>query len=628
MSGGQYSMESEEIGDYGPEMQQAYFFSSNDLWLEIVSAGLMPVSNVWSSLTVHSPEPGTFDLFFRTNLTASDSWFWIARGLPGQTNFDLVGLPTGGGFFVAGTTNSTDSNGLTAAYRALVGGVSTLTNDFDQDGLADAWEIANFGSLVQGANNDFDRDGSSNLSAFQNGSNPNTIRFSFSMTNRYCRFDPSPVPLSVPLGVPAEAAVLVDSTNTAVAVWTRYDSNLFVNLGATEGWHRVAVGLRGRSLAWPVVWQWTRLKLDETPPQIVLTNPVASAGLTPLIQLQGYSPEPLSSLHFTLSNTAGVVSNLHAFVNYQDYTTNAWEFTTNYFQCFDVALTDGTNAFAVWATDLAGNLTVTNFAVTIEDWMKTNPPSLRLDWPGNGMQISGSACAASGWLSNPSSTVTARVVDTNGVTNEITGMVERYGQFWVEDVPLHTGTNLISVEARDTWGHMLTTNLVVVKSELTLTIDPVSPSGLHRLTTSVSGTINASGYSVWVNGEPANVGADGNWTVENVPISSGNTATFVAVAAQGGGAGPAPQAGNAGTVSAQANVDKPDRVFVKKFSTKRAYHSHTSCPDPGGFETDMAWKEKYSWDDGKGGRGENDSSVSQDDLGSSCHADMTWGATF
>ena len=50
--------------------------------------------------------------------------------------------------------------------------VKNISGDSDSDGLPDSWEIANFGSLGYGANDDPDRDGFSNLQEYLAGSDP------------------------------------------------------------------------------------------------------------------------------------------------------------------------------------------------------------------------------------------------------------------------------------------------------------------------------------------------------------------------------------------------------------------------------------------------------------------------
>ena len=62
------------------------------------------------------------------------------------------------------------------AYEFLHGTDPTVANvsgDSDGDGLADSWELANFGSLSQTATGDIDRDGYNNLAEYLAGSDPN-----------------------------------------------------------------------------------------------------------------------------------------------------------------------------------------------------------------------------------------------------------------------------------------------------------------------------------------------------------------------------------------------------------------------------------------------------------------------
>jgi len=54
------------------------------------------------------------------------------------------------------------------------------------------------------------------------------------------------VQVNVTAGVPSYFAVLVDDTNFTDAVWNAYtSSNITINLGTTQGWHDVWIGLRG-----------------------------------------------------------------------------------------------------------------------------------------------------------------------------------------------------------------------------------------------------------------------------------------------------------------------------------------------------------------------------------------------
>ena len=57
------------------------------------------------------------------------------------------------------------------ASKFLASGTST-GGDSDSDGMADAWEIANFGNLSQTAAGDYDKDGTSNIAEYMLGLNP------------------------------------------------------------------------------------------------------------------------------------------------------------------------------------------------------------------------------------------------------------------------------------------------------------------------------------------------------------------------------------------------------------------------------------------------------------------------
>ena len=67
------------------------------------------------------------------------------------------------------TYTASDGN-LTNSQTALI--FVTSTNDTDGDGMDDAWELANFGTLDRDGTGDFDGDGISDLDEFLNGTDP------------------------------------------------------------------------------------------------------------------------------------------------------------------------------------------------------------------------------------------------------------------------------------------------------------------------------------------------------------------------------------------------------------------------------------------------------------------------
>ncbi|MDR3410004.1 MAG: hypothetical protein P4L87_03510, partial [Formivibrio sp.] len=212
----------------------------------------------------------------------------------------------------------------------------------------------------------------------------------------------------------------------------------------------------------------------------------------------------------------------------------------------------------VYAADLAGNLTMTNFALTVDYSGKTNPPIFNLIWPQNGDQVSGDQFTLTGKLEDWTATVTASLVDTNGTTNSFTGLVERNGNVWIEDLSLNPGTNLITVTATDAANNIFTTNVTIVNLPTALTINPLSGDQLNGVTLdNVSGTINVSGYTVWVNGVNATQDGSGNWNATNVSIGTGGTAVIQARAI------PNSDNGGYGSFTQSVNPNSPDSITAQ-----------------------------------------------------------------
>jgi hypothetical protein len=132
---------------------------------------------------------------------------------------------------------------------------------------------------------------------YQSGADPNVIAFTIRTTNFYVTSSVVSTPVGIAGGVPFYFAVLVDDTNLADANWFPYTSStLTVNLGLREGWHDVWIGLRGRPAVATASWRYERLNLSLSPPPLVITNPTNSVTSQPVLELQGYSPRPLSAI--------------------------------------------------------------------------------------------------------------------------------------------------------------------------------------------------------------------------------------------------------------------------------------------------------------------------------------------
>ena len=398
---------------------------------------------------------------------------------------------------------------------------STTTN-----GLPDFWQMEYFGNFLEPTNGCFDGDGVPDLQKYQTGADPNVITFQIGFTNQYVNLTNAPLTLGIQGGLPYNYAVLVDNTNFGGASWMPYtSSNITTYLGTNEGWHTVWVGLRGLPANAQQTWNSVTLDLDLTPPTMVITSPADGITVSvPVVQLQGFCPERLSSISYDLLNAAGLVTNQQALVVNQYYDMAQWAFTTNFFQAFDVPLTNGLNSFTFHAADLAGNVTVTNFSVTVDYSGKTNPPSVQVNWPQDGGIVCGNNLVCLGLVSDPTVAVVVEITDSFGDTNSVTADVGRDGDFYAENLPLTNGENDLTITVTDAAGNMTNITLTITQGESGLNIDAVLAGQ-----TNVTGEIGSGDFTIWVNdvlvtNVVTNVSSsvtNYSWSAQIVPIGAG-----------------------------------------------------------------------------------------------------------
>ena len=326
-------------------------------------------------------------------------------------------------------------------------------------------------------------------------------------------------------GGPAVAmAVLVNDTNPADAHWIPFSAVPLVLLGTNDGVYQVWFGFIGGD--GQTNWTAASVTVDTTPPVLAITNLASLSGSRPYIDPAGYATKALSSLTFDVTNADGTTIHDEGVVQNQSINPGDMSHTTNQFACLDVALTLGTNWIAIHAVDWAGNTVTTNFCYMFYTNGVTTPPTAVLTWPQDGMEVAGDCFTLRGFLDDDTATVYGQWIDTNGVMQNANGIVERGGQFWLENLPLVAGTNTFNIAAVNAAGIVTTTNLTLIKSGVTLTMDAVDESQLNQVRVDVTGTISEPAYAVWVNGVQGTNNGDGTWSAANVPVTAGGVASF------------------------------------------------------------------------------------------------------
>ena len=264
----------------------------------------------------------------------------------------------------------------------------------------------------------------------------------------------------------------------------------------------------------------------------MITNPPARVTSQPLIQLQGFISSDLAkTLLYQVFNQNHVQTSAgEGLATDRYFDQDIFDFTTNYFTCFDLPLNPGTNTIVLRGTDRAGYTFATNFVIVFTTVGDTNPPVFKLRWLHDGMSISGSQFDLDGPCDDPTAVVTALLFNDQGVASHLNGFVERNGCLWVEEVPVTAGRNYITVVATDAAGNSSFTNLMFSKSSMTLYMDPVpDPNKLWQPKITVTGYCSLTNCVVSVNRVKARMKPDGHWVADDVPVNSpngGNTASF------------------------------------------------------------------------------------------------------
>ena len=418
-----------------------------------------------------------------------------------------------------------------------LGATNIFTHGSD---VPDWWEIEYFNQLGLNPNYIPGSGGRTILNDYQKGFDPDLNSFSISTPNLYVNTNVVALNVSVTGWTPSYVAVLVQTTNSWVyptytpnmalsliqAGWQPYSSNVVASLNSGDGTYAVWVGVKGPHADLITNCQAVYVVLDTIPPIITITNFTSGVVAQPIVQLQGFANERLSSLSYDISNATGIQTNLLGYLTGACFDTNSLALTSNYFQCYDIPLTtNGMTMVTLHARDLAGNTSVTNLSLTLDYSSNTNPPVVSVDWPSDGAIIAGSNCIIQGTVSDPTAAVTVTATDENGKTTTARARVARSGQFVSEKVALGAGLNAVTVTATSAGGNIGKASLSVDPPDLQVSLNPLTSDQMNQTPVNVTGTL-LGGDALTVNGVSATVGNNGQWEADNVPVSPYGQATF------------------------------------------------------------------------------------------------------
>lgn len=310
--------------------------------------------------------------------------------------------------------------------------------------------------------------------------------------------------------------------------WIPFSDKLKVDLGEGDGKRQIFIAARWKATdkGYTGTGFGVTVFRSRTGPTIVITNPSSKVTSQPIIQLQGYSPSNLGRIEYEVftQNEATPLDKGEGHVTDRHFDRATFEWTTNWFQCWDIELKPGTNRIVLRCADMAGNQTTTNLIIVFSTVGDHTPPVFAaVTWPSPKATLIGGSLTARGLVDDCTAQMTGQIV-SKGQTNAINGYPERNGCFWFENIPLNIGENYLTLVATDAAGNSSMTNLLIYGADgPIITLDPVIPaSKLWDFSLTMTGKVRPANYRVWINGVQATVKPDGTWTADKVPVQSPN----------------------------------------------------------------------------------------------------------
>ena len=337
---------------------------------------------------------------------------------------------------------------------------------------------------------------------------------------------------------PQKMMVAVKPAGLVKPQWILFSTNdLQIDLGTNEGEKEVDVSFQWAGVTIPGGTQSaektdvSHVNVRHSPSLICITDPAERIVSQPMIQLKGFTSTDLEKpVHYQIFNQSGsVTASGDGIVGDRYFDKTLWAFTTNYFQCYDLHLSPGTNTIVIHTADYCGFSITTNFTCVFTTEGVVSGPSLKQVWPEDNNKINGSDFTMDGVTDDPTAKIVALVIDPNGEAYQKDAVIERNGRYWVDNLPLLDGRTYVTLIAKNAAGYTTVTNLSVRRSPYHLAMDPVVPASrlwMPALTITGTASLILTNYEITVNGVKAVMDLSGKWKAENVPVPEGGVAMF------------------------------------------------------------------------------------------------------
>jgi hypothetical protein len=248
-------------------------------------------------------------------------------------------------------------------------------------------------------------------------------------------------------------------------------------------------GTNGYGLAARAEWleRQRLLAADTNPPTIHIVNPREAVLAQKIIQLDGYCPQKLDQIRYTVYTNGTMSDSGMGYVTDQTYDRARRDFTTNFFRCYDLFLAEGLNTIVVEVVNTKRKTNSVSVNYKVDFHSDTNAPSFKLLWPPNGSAVSDSSFTMNGIINNPSASIRASITSANK-TNEFFGIVSGSGgeKFWVPDVTLFPGTNIATIVATSPGGHSATSSVTLMTSTVTPVTDSETAANITHWSMNIS----------------------------------------------------------------------------------------------------------------------------------------------